>query len=325
MTELKQICVPIQDELIALEEFFKSKVNSKVPLVKNVIDYIIGNGGKRLRPMLTIMCAKLAGYQGDKSIAVGAAIEMTHTASLLHDDVMDNAEIRRGKTAANQKWGNLVSVLVGDYLYCQAMDILVANGDIEILRVVTDAISSTTEGQIHEITKTHQVAMDQVEYLEVITGKTAELIAASCHAGGVLGNITDELASSLKEYGLNLGIAFQLMDDVLDYVANEKDFGKACGVDLREGKLTIPLILALRKCSEEESRKIKSILIKDNTDEDAFNEVLEIIKNYHSIDDSVEIANEYIQKAKASLSCFRPSLEKESLISLADYVIERNN
>lgn len=322
---LQQICVPIQDDLVSLENFFKQRINSKVPLVTNAISYIIDNGGKRLRPILTILSARLAGYQGERAISVGAAIEMMHTASLLHDDVMDNAEIRRGQTSANQKWGNLVSVLVGDYLYCQAMDILVENGDLDILRSVTDAISLTTEGQIHEITKTHQVEMNYEEYLEVITGKTAELIAASSHAGGILGQLTDDLAEQLKNYGLYLGIAFQLMDDILDYVADEKMFGKACGVDLREGKLTLPLIITLEKCSTSESKLIKSTLIKDQTDEDAFREILNIMQHYNVIEASKKHALDYIGKAKSSLDSFRPSIEKDSMIALADYVVERHN
>lgn len=322
--DLKEICIPYQSEVENLEKYFYDHLVSDVPFVKGVADYVIQNGGKRLRPLLTILSSKLAGYQGDAALAIGAAIEFMHTASLLHDDVLDNAELRRGRVSTNKKWGNHVSVLVGDFFYCRAMDILVSHGDLKILRAVTDAITITTEGEIFEITKSNDLEMTQDDYLQIIIGKTAALMGASCQAGGILGQVSDEFEHALQQFGLNLGIAFQLMDDVLDYVSNEKDFGKTSGTDLREGKITLPLLLTLQRCQPHEMNTIKNVLIADHMNDKSFQDVLQIIHHYDSVQDTMKLASSYAQKAKEFLIPFRTSLGKETLTSIADYVLTRN-
>lgn len=320
---LKEICLPIQSEVAELESVIKSNLSSDVAFVESVVDYVIQNGGKRLRPILTILSSKLSGFQGKESLQIGASIEFMHTASLLHDDVLDNAQIRRGRPSVNKKWGNHVSVLVGDFFYCRAMDILVKHGDLQILRVVTDAVTHLTEGEILEILKSNDLNTSEDDYLKVVKGKTAALISAACQSGAILGKLSHELQVSLGSFGMNLGMAFQLMDDVLDYTASEKDFGKVTGTDLKEGKLTLPLILTLKRCKEEEGNKIKNAVISDVLNEDEFSKVLSIIETYDGIRDTRRLALSYIEKAKESLHPFRPSIEQETLMALADYVIVR--
>lgn len=323
--DLKEICIPVQKEVDRLELIISQNLTSRIPFVQSVVEYVIKNGGKRLRPILTILCAKMTGYQSEESIALGAAIEFMHTASLLHDDVLDNASLRRGRVSINNKWGNHVSVLVGDFFYCRAMDILVKHGDLHVLRVVTDSIASTTEGEILEITKSNDIGTAEDDYLRIITNKTAVLIAAACQVGGILGHVSEEHEHALKRFGLNIGIAFQLMDDVLDYTSSQTEFGKVSGTDLKEGKLTLPLIVTLRKCADSELQIIKGALISDEVEASLFKEVLQIINQYDGIRETTALAKSYLKKAKENLSIFKPSLEKETLLTISDYVLRRRS
>lgn len=322
---LKEICIPIQREMDQLELVLSEHLQSPIPFVQGVVDYVIRNGGKRLRPLLAILSSKLCGYQGDAGIRLGAAVEFMHTATLLHDDVIDNASLRRGRFSSNKKWGNHVSVLVGDFFYCRAMDILVRHGDLRVLQVMTDAMTTTTEGEIFEITKSNDLGTTEADYLQIITNKTAVLIAATCQIGALLGHVSEELEHALKRFGLNLGIAFQLIDDVLDYSSVEEEFGKANGTDLKEGKLTLPLIYALKKSNDEEGRFIKNAVIADETNPETFNQILEIIGKYNGLRETASLARSFIEKAKEQLQAFKPSLEKDTLMTIADYVICRKN
>ncbi|HBF13519.1 MAG TPA: octaprenyl diphosphate synthase [Deltaproteobacteria bacterium] len=323
--DLREIVLPFGHEIERLEKVIRSHLNSNVPFVGSVVEYVIQNGGKRLRPVLTLISARLSSYQGSESLSIGAAIEFMHTASLLHDDVLDNATLRRGRATINKKWGNHVSVLVGDFFYCRAMDILVKHGDLRILRVVTDAVTSLTEGEILEIIKTNDPTLKEEEYLKIITGKTAELIAAACQAGAIMGKLSGEFEQALRQYGLCLGIAFQLVDDVLDYTAQEEEFGKINGTDLKEGKLTLPLLLALKRCNEEETILVKNALVAESINADVFKTIFGIIHKYEGVRDTLSLAQNYVERAKKSLDPFRPSLEKDSLCALADYVLMRKN
>ena len=323
--DLKEICLPIQREVEELERFLTDNLISRVPFVQSVAAYVIQNGGKRLRPILTVLSAKLAGYKGSAAVPLGTAVEYMHTASLLHDDVIDNAQLRRGRASINNKWGNHVSVLVGDFFYCRAMDLLVKSGDLRILKVLTDVMTTTTEGEIFEITKSNDLATTEQDHLQIVTSKTAVLMAGACQVGAILGNVSEEFEHALRKFGLNLGIAFQLQDDILDYIATEEEFGKKHGTDLNEGKLTLPLILALRKSSEEELRIIKDALIADTIDQAVFSRILAIINRYDGIRETTQIAKSYINKAKDNLNLFRPSLERDTLLSIADYVVLRKN
>lgn len=321
---LAPYAIPVAKELEAAEDVLKKSLASEVALVTEVVQYIIQNGGKRLRPLLTLLAAKLSGYRGDAGPRLAAAMEMIHTASLLHDDVVDDASLRRGKPSPKARWGNSISVLVGDFFWCKMSQIIVAHGDLGILRVVTDTITRTTEAEILEITKHSDFSIDEETYLKIIGGKTARLLAACCQVGAILGEVAENHEAALKRFGFDLGIAFQLADDILDYVSEEAVFGKPKGGDLREGKLTFPLIVALRCADPRESKIIKNAMLADHLGSENFKTVLDIIHRHDGMEKTRQLAADYAAKAKNHLEPFKPSLEKESLLGLADYVIERD-
>jgi octaprenyl-diphosphate synthase len=321
---LQKILIPVQQEIGDLEGTMMSLLGSQVPFVQSVAEYILKIGGKRLRPILTVISSRLSGYNGADAYKMGACLEFIHTASLLHDDVIDNAQIRRGKPSANAKWGNHVSVLVGDFFYCRASQLLTEQADLRILKVVTDCITATTEGEVLEITKSSDLATTRDDYLAIVKNKTALLIAAACQVGGILGKVSEELESALKKYGYHLGMAFQLADDILDYTSSEDVFGKANGIDLQEGKLTLPLIITLGRATNDEAQIIRNALLSERLEKQTFLKVQDVIKKYGGFDETRVLAREFINTAKASLAPFRASIEKDVLLSIADYVIERD-
>lgn len=319
-----RFAIPVAKELKEVERLFETGLNSDVPLINEVVQYIVQNGGKRLRPLLTLLSAKLAGFQGEAVIKMAAAMELIHTASLLHDDVVDDAGLRRGKPSTKSKWGNSISVLVGDFFWCQMSRIVVGHGSLRILKVVTDTITITTEAEILEITRHSDFSVDEEVYLKVIGGKTAALLSACCQIGAVLGGVSEVFEEALKRYGYDLGIAFQLSDDVLDYESEEEKFGKHKGGDLREGKLTLPLIVALRRANAADAHIIKDTLLSGRIESERLKTIVEIIQKHDGLQETRRLAKQYVEKAKAHLDIFKPSLEKESLLALADYVIERD-
>lgn len=321
---LAPYAIPVAKELEAAEQILTTHLTSEVSLITEVVQYIIQNGGKRLRPLLTLLAAKLSGYRGDAAPKLAAAMEMIHTASLLHDDVVDDASLRRSKPSAKSRWGNSISILVGDFFWCQMSQIIVDHGNLRILKTVTDTITKTTEAEILEITKHSDFAIDEEVYLEIIGGKTAALLAACCRIGGILGEVSEDYETALHHYGYDVGIAFQLADDILDYVSEESRFGKHKGVDLREGKLTFPLLVALRAADSKEVKIIKDAMLSGHISTEKLKAVLDIISRYGGMDRARNLAQKYIDRAKKHLDPFKPSLEKESLLGLADYVIERD-
>jgi octaprenyl-diphosphate synthase len=322
--DLQQILLPVKKEIEEFEASMLGLLTSEVPFVQSVCEYVLKNGGKRIRPILTVLAAKMTGCRTQDSYRMGACIEFIHTASLLHDDVVDNASIRRGRVSANAKWGNHVSVLVGDFLYCRGSQLLTSQGDLRILKVVTDAITVTTEGEVFEITKSLDVATSEQDYLQIIRAKTAILMAAACQVGAILGNVDNEFEKALSQYGFNLGMAFQLADDVLDYTSSEEVFGKANGIDLQEGKLTLPLIIALRKADTLEAQTIKKAIMGEKLEKQIFRDVMMIINKYSGFTETYARAQAFIDAAKDALKPFRSSIEKDILLSVADYVIARD-
>ena len=321
---LEEIFLPIKQDLAEVEEVIRRHVaSSSVPFVTDIAEYVIRNGGKRLRPALCLFSSRLVGTSGRKVVDCAAAMEFFHTATLMHDDVIDNAKVRRGKPAANSRWGNQIAVLVGDFFYCQASTLLVGAGNLKAIELVTKTMLTTTEGEILEITRSNDFATTEVDYLRIITEKTAILMAASCALGGILGNISEEFTLALGEYGKNLGIAFQLADDVLDYVSDESEFGKLRGTDLKEGKLTLPLLAALRHASGGERQIIKDALIAGTMEEARLKEVTSILLKHGGIDYTLNLAHSFVEKAITALAPFKPSIEKESLTTLARFVTER--
>lgn len=313
----------IGDELKQVEQQFKKDLASDVPLIRKVGEYVLASGGKRIRPALLLLSAKLCEYRGDRHVPLASVIEFIHTATLLHDDVVDNANIRRGIASANTLWGNEASVLVGDFLFSKSFSLMVADGDLNVLRVLSGATTMIAEGEVLQLVCTSDLSLTEERYIEVVKCKTAVLISAACQAGAILGKVSSELEQDLSEFGMQLGIAFQLMDDVLDYAANQAEFGKSIGHDLEEGKITLPLIHTLQLCTADERERIGEIVTAEELSDDDFQFVFDAVHRYGGIEFTVSRAREYINRAKQALESFSPSPVKSALVELSDYVVTR--
>ena len=314
----------IGDELKRVEEQFRKDLESDVPLIRKVGEYVLSSGGKRVRPALLLLAARLCDYQGDKAVPLASVVEFIHTATLLHDDVVDSATLRRGIPSANTLWGNEASVLVGDFLFSKSFSLMVAVGSLDILRVLSAATTIIAEGEVMQLLCTGELDLTEECYIGVVRSKTAILMSAACEAGAILGNVSPEKQGLLANFGMDLGIAFQFMDDILDYIATEEDFGKSIGHDLEEGKITLPLIHTLRQCSEEERTIIAAVIEKDEMSLDDFREVSALVKRYGGIDYTVAAARRYIACCTMHLADFGQNQIKDALLELSDYVITRN-
>jgi octaprenyl-diphosphate synthase len=313
----------IGEDLKNVELQFKKDLQSDVPLIRKVGEYVLSSGGKRIRPALLLLAAKLCGYAGDRHVPLASVIEFIHTATLLHDDVVDNANLRRGIASANTLWGNEASVLVGDFLFSKSFSLMVADGDLAVLKVLSAATTIIAEGEVLQLVSTSDMELTEERYVEVVKCKTAILLSAACQAGAILGKAQPSQEEALRDFGLNLGIAFQLMDDTLDYVASEEEFGKCIGHDLEEGKITLPLIHTLKRCTPAERERIGEIVDKELLDKCDFQAVFELVHCYGGIDYAIGRARDYIAEGKALLDVFPPSPDKDALLSLSDYVVTR--
>ena len=320
---LLTICLPVQAELKDVEVALARSTTSEVELVSSAAQYVLANGGKRVRPALLLLTAKMLGVQSSKAISLAAAIEMIHAASLMHDDVLDNASLRRGKPSANVKWGNQISILVGDFLWCRASEIAIKDGNSKILSSITSAVKETTEGEILEMVRSSDFNLSEEEYLKIIKLKTAMLFSCACHVGALLASASERSGETMRSFGLNLGIAFQLADDVLDYNSKEEKIGKKTGTDLCEGRLTLPIILALKRCKPEEIGVIKEALVANTLDAGAFSAVKDVIERYQTDASALEIARNFAARAKEEIVHFKPSLERDALMAIADYSVSR--
>ncbi|PIR26086.1 MAG: hypothetical protein COX62_02810 [Deltaproteobacteria bacterium CG_4_10_14_0_2_um_filter_43_8] len=321
---LQQLFLSIHADLEACERALTTHLEStSQPLIRQVSGYVVANGGKRLRPALFLLCARMAGASDANLPHIAAAFEMIHTASLLHDDVVDNALLRRGRPSTKAKWGNQISVLVGDFLWTKGCGLLVQYGSLRLLDIVTRSIIWLTEGAVAEISKQNDIHIGTEGYFEIIRGKTSSLFGACCEGAGEVADISEPFIEALKRYGIDLGVAFQLADDALDYVSDEKVFGKTAGGDLREGKMTYPLIVALEKANEEEQKLLHNTLIADHVTDAHFQRVLDVIKKYDGIEETLKLSREYAEKAKAQLQLFKPSIERDALLAATDYAVDR--
>lgn len=312
----------LEDELKMVEDQFEIHLATETPLIYKVAKYVISSGGKRIRPILLIISAKICGYKGNEHIPLAAVIEFIHTATLLHDDVVDSAPLRRGKSSANIVFGNEASVLVGDYLFAKSFRILSNINNMDIIKSYSDATTLMAEGEVRELVKTADIKTTEDEYLDIIIKKTAVLFACASQIGAIVSLKNDEYGKNLYEYGLNIGIAFQLMDDALDYTSNEK-FGKFIGNDLKEGKLTLPLIHTMQRCSKEEKDIISEIIYKKKLAKSELQAVLKLVKRYDSINYTILKAREAVLKAEKTLAVFPDSEYKRNLTDIANYIIER--
>ena len=320
---MDKVLALLDDDLIRVEAQFKKDLTSEVALIRKVGEYVLASGGKRIRPMLLLLCSRLGGYRGDYHIGLASVVEFIHTATLLHDDVVDSAILRRGNASANAVWGNEASVLVGDFLFAKSFSIMVRGGNLQILKVLSDATTMMAEGEVLQLINTCDLDLDEDSYISVVRNKTAILIAAACQCGGILGQVTPQQEAALSEFGLELGIAFQFMDDALDYVADQSEFGKAKGHDLAEGKMTLPLIHALRHCDAEERKRVAEIVEKEELTSDDFAYVIDLIERCKGIDYTRSRARDLVTMAKRRLDVFPDGPEKEALFSLADYAVDR--
>ncbi|MHB1679105.1 MAG: polyprenyl synthetase family protein [bacterium] len=313
----------IEDDLNKVEKQFDIYLMSETPLINKVAKYVISSGGKRIRPALVLLCAKICGYTGEDHILLATVIEFIHTATLLHDDVVDSAFLRRGQSSANIVFGSEASVLVGDYLFAKSFEILSKINNLKIISAYASATTLMAEGEVKELVKTADINTAEDEYLDIIIKKTAVLFACASQAGAIISGKDAEYELNLYDYGLNIGIAFQLMDDTLDYTSKNKEFGKFIGNDLKEGKITLPVIHTLERCTDREKADFKEIIFKKKITKNDLNNVLKLINKYNSIEYTIEKANQSIEKAKYNLKKFENSITKESLIELANYVVER--
>lgn len=320
---MERVLALLNNDLTLVEKQFKRDLESDVYMIRKVGEYVFASGGKRIRPMLLLLSARLAGYSGDKHIGLASVVEFIHTATLLHDDVVDSAVLRRGQESANAVWGNEASVLVGDFLFAKSFSIMVRVGNLEILQTLSDATTQMAEGEVLQLISTCDLDLDEEQYLNVIRDKTAILISAACRVGAALGGLEGEEKEALSNYGMDIGIAFQLMDDALDYIADEAEFGKAQGHDLEEGKMTLPLIHVLRQCSGEERDKLSEIVEKESLNDVDLKSVIEMIDKYDGIDYTRKRAVEMANEAKRHLQIFPSSEVREALEIVADYVISR--
>jgi len=313
----------IKEDLKSVEQEFRVNLDSGVYLIRKVGEYILNNGGKRFRPSLLLLSARLCGYHGKRNIPLAAVVEFIHTATLLHDDVVDNASMRRGKTSANTLWGSGASILIGDFLFSKSFCLTVADGDLRILEVLSGTTTQMAEGEVLQLLKDGDVETTEKDYLAVVTNKTASLISAACQIGAILGNVSKERETALAEYGMNLGIAFQLVDDCLDYTSSNKELGKVIGNDLKEGKVTLPLIHTIKNATPAEREEILAAIEADDIKEYQLSSVMALISRYRGIDYSLKRTRHYVESAKACLNSFEPNLERAALMALADYVVER--
>ena len=313
----------IGNDLEKVDHEFRKNLKSKVPIISAIGEHLLRSGGKRYRAKLLLLSARLGGYRGDRHISLASLIEFIHTATLLHDDVVDRAELRRGMDSANSIWGNEASVLVGDFLFTKCFALLVENGDSKILQTISKATMTMAEGELDELIKTNDLSLTEKDYLSIIARKTASLISAATQIGGILGKVSKERERALSEYGMDVGIAFQLIDDNLDYTSKEEDFGKKIGIDLQDGKITLPLIFTLNHCNQEEKKFIRKTVESHPITKDAFFRIVKIIGKYHGVHYTWKKAQGYVEKAKRHLHTFPNSREKEALCALAGYVLER--
>ncbi len=314
----------LNDEILRVEEQFRKDLDSRVPLIRKVGEYVLASGGKRVRPMMLLLSAKLAGYQGESHVGLASVVEFIHTATLLHDDVVDSAVLRRGQDSANAVWGNEASVLVGDFLFAKSFSIMVREGNLEILKTLSDATTQMAEGEVLQLISTCDVELDEERYIEVVRNKTAVLLSAASRCGALLGASPPEQEEALSAYGMDLGIAFQFMDDALDYVADQDAFGKECGHDLLEGKVTLPLIHTLKRCNAEERKQIAGIIEQETLPDEDLQYIVGLIHSYDGIDYTRDRAKLLIESAKGHLALFADCPAKEAMIRLADYVVSRN-
>ena len=318
-----RLSAAVADDMTRVNRMIVDRMASQAVLIPQLAGHIVAAGGKRLRPMLTLASAEICGYEGDRHVPLATVIEFLHTATLLHDDVVDESGLRRGQASANAVWGNKSSVLVGDFLFSRAFEIMVEDGSLEVLSLLSKTSRVIAEGEVLQLMASNDTETDELAYLEVIKSKTAQLFAAACQIGGIVANRPRNEQEALASYGMNIGIAFQLIDDVLDYSAKQAELGKTVGDDFTEGKITLPVILAfLRGDTNERDFWRRALENLDQGDGD-LERARDLMATHGALDDTVERARHYGAIARDALGVFKNSEVKEALIELVDFCIDR--
>ncbi|MDE4910287.1 polyprenyl synthetase family protein [Methylobacterium sp. 092160098-2] len=322
---LNDLVALVADGMARVNTTILSRTGSDVAMIPEVANHLIASGGKRLRPILTLACAQLCGYAGatDGDVKLAASVEFMHTATLLHDDVVDESDMRRGRVAARIKWGNEASVLVGDFLLGQAFRMMVEVGSLRSLDILSAAATVIAEGEVMQLTNAKNLETDEAAYLAVIRGKTAELFAAACEVGPVLAGRPEAEQAAARSYGMNLGIAFQLIDDVLDYGGTSAELGKNVGDDFREGKITLPIVLAYRRASEGERGFWRRTLQQGEIGADDLETALDLLQRHGALEETVARAHHYGAEARAALDIFPDGPVKAALLGAVEFCVAR--
>jgi octaprenyl-diphosphate synthase len=320
---LEKILQFVEEDLARVELEIQQQLRSEVEQICEIGRYLLLSGGKRIRPLLLLLTAKLTGDAGNRKFPLSAMVEFMHTATLLHDDVIDHSHLRRGYPSVNSRWGNALSILVGDFLYAKAMALVVEDGDPHILREITGVTMTMTEGQVLETLKSGDLGLTEEIYRKIIRQKTAALFGACCFMGGTLARLSTERAAGLRRFGLAFGSAFQLVDDTLDFVGKEQRLGKPVGSDLLEGKVTLPLIITLQNALRDEAALIERFVHGEDKSAEAFQRIVQLIQKYNGIEYTLKEAGRYVQEAKRELQPFADGPAYDLLMELTDFIVKR--
>jgi octaprenyl-diphosphate synthase len=320
----ERVAALVGEALAEVEAEIRRELSSPVPLIQEMGGYIAGAGGKRLRPILLLLAAGLARYRGPRAVRLACVVELLHTATLIHDDVVDQAPLRRGRPSANAQWGDDASVLVGDHLYSKSFAMLVRDNDRGVMETLARATVSMTEAEVFQLQLKRSGLTSEEDYLRIITQKTASFMSACCRIGALLGAATPAQTEALTRYGLDIGIAFQISDDALDFTADQARLGKAIGADLREGKRTLPLIAMLERVPTAEAERVRTALRRRTLEAAEIEHIRRLVLEHDGVDYARARAHAFAQAAKTDLEAFAPSEERETLALVADFVVDRD-
>ncbi|MDY0219985.1 MAG: polyprenyl synthetase family protein [Desulfobacterium sp.] len=319
-----QILAAVEEDLTAIELALAANLKPNLHLVRQIAGHLLFSGGKRFRPLLFLLSSRLCNYEGRLALNVSTLFEYLHAATLLHDDVVDEAKLRRGRTTAHTTWGTAQVVLTGDFLLACALRLAAEAGLVEIIRVIAGITEEMSQGEIDQLEKKEKLDLTQAEYLAIISAKTAVLIQGACKSGAIIAGASRDKEQALADYGFHLGVAFQMADDLLDYTADAQTLGKNPGADLREGKLTLPLILALERADDKDRSWMKGVILNPDFTDDDFEKLVQKLYLYRGIDDTRLKAEHHVAQAKKSLELFDDCPTKKTMIMLSDYTIARN-
>lgn len=322
---LKDIVRLIDDDLTRVEALFVEQMRSDVRLVSEIGRYVQEGGGKRVRPALLLLASRLCGYQGERAIVLASTVEFIHTASLLHDDIIDEATTRRGRRSVNSRWGNDITVLAGDFFYTKSMAMALSQDNLRILRLLSDVTQRLIEGEILEIERNGNLRATAEEHIEIIRRKTSDLFAACTRIGAILGGVSEARERALASFGQNLGTCFQMVDDLLDSTAEEQTLGKPVANDLREGKVTLPMIFLLRRGGEIARQKVKAVLEDRGFSRVTREDLVRLARECGALEEAGELAERYAEQARRDLLAFEPSEYRDALEALPDFILARDH